>query len=196
MNSHFFAYLFRLRYIDRWSLMRNVSRENVAEHSFHVSVLTHALCTIGNEVYKKSLPTEKIVTAALFHDATEVITGDIPTPVKHHNPSMLNNFREIEQLAANKLVSMVPDELRDAYAPMFAFDSDYLSKEHQKYIKAADKLDAYLKCASEVSAGNREFSVAKSQLWEILMKSEMEEIQYFLEHFAPSFEKTIDEISD
>ncbi|MEY4480804.1 MAG: hypothetical protein RLZZ267_1482 [Bacillota bacterium] len=196
MNSHFFAYLFRLRYIDRWSLMRNVSRENVAEHSFHVSVLTHALCTIGNEVYGKSLPTEKIVTAALFHDATEVITGDIPTPVKHHNPTMLNNFREIEQLAANKLISMVPDELKDAYAPMFAADSDYLSNSHQKYIKAADKLDAYLKCASEVSAGNREFSVAKSQLWDILMKSEMEEVHYFLEHFAPSFDKTIDEISD
>lgn len=196
MNSHFFAYLFRLRYIERWSLMRNISRENVAEHSFHVSVLTHALCTIGNEVFGKQIPTDQVVTAALFHDVTEVITGDIPTPVKHHNPTMLNNFREIEQLAADQLVGMVPDAMRDAYFPLMNPDKSSIAKEHLAYIKAADKLDAYLKCASEVSAGNREFSVAKQQIWDILMKSDMEEIHYFLEHFAPSFEKTIDELNN
>jgi 5'-deoxynucleotidase len=196
MNSHFFAYLFRLRYIERWSLMRNISRENVAEHSYHVSVLTHALCTIGNEVFGKQLPVDAIVSAALFHDVTEVITGDIPTPIKHHNPSMLNNFREIEQLAADQLVSMVPDALRNAYVPMLNPSSSTLTKEQLGYIKAADKLDAYLKCASEVSAGNREFSVAKAQLWDILMASDMPEIHYFLAHFAPSFEKTIDELNN
>lgn len=196
MNSHFFAYLFRLRYIERWSLMRNISRENVAEHSFHVSVLTHALCTIGNEVFGKQIPTDQVVTAALFHDVTEVITGDIPTPVKHHNPTMLNNFREIEQLASDQLVDMVPDKMRNAYFPLMNPDKSSIAKEHLAYIKAADKLDAYLKCASEVSAGNREFSVAKQQIWDILMKSDMEEIHYFLEHFAPSFEKTIDELNN
>jgi 5'-deoxynucleotidase len=175
--------------------MRNISRENVAEHSFHVSVLTHALCTIGNEVFGKQIPTDQVVTAALFHDVTEVITGDIPTPVKHHNPTMLNNFREIEQLAANQLVDMVPDAMREAYFPLMNPDKSSIAKEHLAYIKAADKLDAYLKCASEVSAGNREFSVAKQQIWDILMKSDMEEIHYFLEHFAPSFEKTIDELN-
>src|SRR5690606_24762460 len=118
MNRHFFAYLFRLRYIERWSLMRNTMKENVAEHSYHVAVLTHALCTIANEVFRKSVPTEQAVTMALFHDSTEVITGDIPTPVKHHSAKMLGNFREIEQLASQRLLQMVPDQLQHVYRPL------------------------------------------------------------------------------
>ncbi|GAA3401629.1 5'-deoxynucleotidase [Paenibacillus hodogayensis] len=194
MESHFFAYLYRLRYIERWSLMRNVVKENVAEHSFHVCLLVHALCTIANTVYGKRLPTEQLVTAALFHDATEVFTGDIPTPVKHHNPNILRNFREIEQMAAERLANMAPEELQPEYRPLIETKST--DPEHSRYIKAADLLDAYLKCVSELSAGNREFSVAKKQIEQSIEKLDMPEIRYFLKHLAPSLEKTLDELNE
>ena len=118
MESHFIAYMYRLRYIERWSLMRSTIRENVAEHSYHVALLAHMLCEIGNHLFGKSLILDRATTMALFHDATEVFTGDIPTPVKHHNPKMLANFREIEAMAAERLLSMVPPELRETYAPL------------------------------------------------------------------------------
>ncbi|MBM7094470.1 5'-deoxynucleotidase [Bacillus sp. H-16] len=193
MESHLLAYFYRLRYIERWSLMRNVMKENVAEHSFHVSIITHSLCTIANEVFHKSVDTEKAVTRSLFHDVTEVITGDIPTPVKHHNSDMLKNFRDIEDLAAKKLVNKAPSDLKHVYQKLIA-DKD--GSELSRYIKAADLLDAYLKCMSELQAGNREFAVAKSQIEDTLQSLEMEEVHYFLTHFAPSFDKTLDEISE
>jgi len=173
--------------------MRNIMRENVAEHSYHVAVLTHALCTIANERYDRELPTDRIVSQALFHDVTEVITGDIPTPVKHHNREILSNFREIEELAAERLTSMIPDELRKVYEPLIS--DKRKTDEYSMYVKAADLLDAYLKCISELSAGNREFSVAKRQIEQSLHELNMPEVSYFLEHFAPSFEKTLDEMS-
>jgi 5'-deoxynucleotidase len=193
MDSHFFAYLYRLRYIQRWSLMRNVMKDNVAEHSFHVAVLTHALCTIANEVYGKSIPTEKVVSMALFHDATEVFTGDIPTPVKHHNPEILHNFREIEQLASDRLLSMVPEQLRETYKPLIAGKQG--EHEWKRYVKAADLLDAYLKCISESSAGNREFAMAQKQIGKTITEMNMPELDYFLAQLAPSFEKTLDELT-
>ncbi|TMW73442.1 5'-deoxynucleotidase [Alteribacter natronophilus] len=193
MESHLLAYFYRLRYIERWSLMRNVMKENVAEHSFHVSLITHTLCTIANHVYGKEIDTEKAVTHSLFHDVTEVITGDIPTPVKHHNSDMLKNFRDIEALAAEKLASKAPGELKDVYSSLIGHKGD---EAIASYIKAADLLDAYLKCTSELLAGNREFAVAKNQIQENLDRLDMEEVDYFLRHFAPSFEKTLDEISE
>ncbi|MFB7817498.1 5'-deoxynucleotidase [Paenibacillus chitinolyticus] len=193
MEHHFFAYLYRMRYIERWSLMRSTVRENVAEHSFHVSLLTHVLCTIGNEVFGRSWPTDRVVSMALFHDATEVITGDIPTPVKHHNPHILRNFRELEQLAADKLVQMIPDELRHAYEPLILGPVD---PELARIVKAADLLDAYLKCAAELSAGNREFGTAKKQIEQSITELNMPEVDYFLTRLAPSLEKTLDELSD
>jgi 5'-deoxynucleotidase len=201
MESHFFAYLYRLRYIERWSLMRNVLKENVAEHTFQVALLTHALCTIANVVYNRNVPTEQIVTLALFHDVTEVFTGDIPTPVKHHNKEILHNFREIEDIAASRLLNMVPDELKHVYAPLIGENGKNTEEtpellEQKKYIKGADLLDAYLKCVTELSAGNREFSMAKKQIEQSITKMNMPELQYFLEHMAPSFEKTLDELSE
>lgn len=193
MKSHLFAYLFRLRYIERWSLMRNTVKENVAEHSFHVALLTHALCSIGNEVFGKQLPTEKAVTMALFHDCTEVFTGDIPTPVKHHSSRALGSFREIEKLASERLIAMAPEALKHIYAPLLSGKQE--QNELRRYIKGADLLDAYLKCATELSAGNREFAVAQKQIEASLRKLGLEEVDYFLEHLAPSFEKTLDEIS-
>lgn len=193
MDSHFFAYMYRLRYIERWSLMRNVVKENVAEHSFHVAVLTHVLCTIANEEFGKQVPTDKIVSMALFHDATEVFTGDIPTPVKHHNPKILSNFREIEHLAAERLLDMIPEPLRTVYDPLINTKKadDY---ELKKYVKAADLLDAYLKCVTELSAGNREFATAQKQIEESMRNLAMPELDYFLKHMAPSLEKTLDEL--
>ncbi|WP_248930548.1 5'-deoxynucleotidase [Paenibacillus hamazuiensis] len=194
MDSHFFAYMYRMRFIERWSLMRNVVRENVAEHSFHVALLTHVLCTIANEVFGKQVPTDKAVSIALFHDVTEVFTGDIPTPVKHHNPDILANFREIEQMAAGRLLQMIPEPLRTVYEPLI--DGKKVDVDYAIYVKAADLLDAYLKCVTELSAGNREFGVAKKQLEQSIQRLDMPEVDYFLRHMAPSLEKTLDELSD
>jgi 5'-deoxynucleotidase len=177
--------------------MRNTLRESAAEHSFHVALLTHALCTIAREVFGKPVDTARAVTLALFHDVTEVITGDIPTPVKHHNPKILASMREIEALAADRLLGMVPAALRETYGPLI--DHDSLSPEDERalqWVKAADKLDAYLKCVTELAAGNREFAVAKRQIEEPLRVTDVPEVRYFLERFAPSFEKTLDEITE
>jgi len=173
--------------------MRNVVKENVAEHSYHVALLTHALCTIGNELFGRSLDVGQAVCMALFHDATETFTGDIPTPVKHRSADMLNHFRQIEQSAAEKLVSMIPERLQAAYRPLIL--GKYENSELQKYVKTADLLDAYLKCTSEMLAGNKEFATAQKQIRAAIDQMELPEAQYFLEHLAPSFEKTLDEMT-
>lgn len=190
--SAFFAYLYRLRWIERWNLMRNGISENVAEHSFHVALLTHALCSIGVQVFGKQVSVEKAVTLALFHDVTEVITGDIPSPVKHHNPAILQGFREIEALAADRLCEMVPSDLADHYRPLIR-DTD---PELARWVKAADLLDAYLKCTAEIVSGNREYLIAQKEIAQRIEELEMEEVAYFMEHFAPSFTRTLDELSE
>ncbi|HZG57677.1 5'-deoxynucleotidase [Paenibacillus sp.] len=190
MESHFFSYLYRLRYIERWSLMRNTHKESVAVHSYFVAALAHLLCTIANEVYGKAVPTDKVVSIALFHDATEVFVGDVAAPVKHSSPAVRNGFREIERAAEENIVRMIPEELRAVYAPLIQSHDDEL----YRWVKAADLLDAYLKSMSELTAGNREFAVAKTQLEASLRKLDMPEVTYFLERLAPSFEKTLDEI--
>lgn len=195
-RNHFFAYMYRLRYIKRWSLMRNVVEENVAEHSYHVALLTHVLCSIANEIYGRGVDTGAAVALALFHDASEAITGDIPTPVKHHNPGIVSSFREIEKLAADRLTGMVPEPLRDLYAPLIAGKSGGGGGELAKLVKAADLLDAYLKCTTELSTGNREFAVAKKQIEAKIAALALPEVDYFLEHLAPSVEKTLDELSE
>jgi 5'-deoxynucleotidase len=154
--NHFFAYLYRLRFIQRWSLMRSAVPENVAEHSFHVALLAHALCTIGRQVFGRGVPTERVVTLALFHDAEEVITGDIPTPVKHHNQKLLRSLRRVETLASERLLGMVPAPLLETYRPLL--HGPERDPELLAWVKAADKLDAYLKCAMELAVGNREFA--------------------------------------
>ncbi|MFB9330188.1 5'-deoxynucleotidase [Paenibacillus aurantiacus] len=205
METHFVAYLYRLRYIKRWSLMRNTTRENVAEHSYHVALLAHLLCEIGNRVFGRSLNAERAATIALFHDATEVFTGDIPTPVKHHNPRMLSNFRELEAMAGERLMGMVPDPLKEAYEPLLrelaqhapdAPPPDEEELELRRIVKAADLLDAYIKCLSELSSGNREFAVAKGQIEQSLSKLGMQETEWFLDHMASAFSKTLDELSE
>ncbi|HZG77516.1 MAG TPA: 5'-deoxynucleotidase [Paenibacillus sp.] len=190
MESHFFSYLYRLRYIERWSLMRNTHKESVAVHSYYVSALAHLLCTIANELYGKSVPLERVVSMALFHDATEVFVGDVAAPVKASNPDVRRSFRDIEEAAAESIARMIPEPLRGVYAPLVQGHDDPL----YVWVKAADLLDAYLKALSELTAGNREFAVAKTQLERALRDLNMPEVDYFLSTMAPSFEKTLDEI--
>jgi 5'-deoxynucleotidase len=194
MTNHYLAYLYRLQNIERWSLMRSTTPENVAEHSFHVALIAHALGTIAREIFNRDVNPDEAVTYALFHDATEVFTGDIPTPVKHHNPQILANFREIEALAAERLLATVPNQLQETYRPLL--NRKPVNPDIEQILKAADLLDAYLKCTSEMSAGNREFATARRQSEEKLRHLNMPEIEWFLDHLAPSFERTIDELSE
>jgi len=192
MTSYNFpAFLYRMKNIYRWSLMRNTEHESVALHSYYVSIWTHMLCSVANEIYHKSVPTDYVVSMALFHDATEVFVGDIAQPVKHSSPQILEHFREIESAAAQTLMGMLPEELQAVYRPLI-LEHD---PELYKYVKGGDLLDAYLKCVSELNAGNMEFSFAKKQILESLHKLEMPEVDYFLAYMAPAFEKTIDELT-
>jgi 5'-deoxynucleotidase len=198
LNYHFSAYLYRLQYIQRWSLMRSTAPENVAEHSFHVALLTHMLCSIGNVHYGRTLNAERAATMALFHDASEVFTGDIATPVKYNNPRLLTSFREMERIAAERLTGMIPPELQGIYTQLMQPEDSSPDSEDvllHSYVKAADRLDAYLKCVWEVAAGNREFAAAKEQTAAKLRGLGLQEVDYFLTHMAPSFEMSLDELS-
>ncbi|GAC1402864.1 MAG: 5'-deoxynucleotidase [Chloroflexota bacterium] len=192
--SHFFAYMHRLRYIRRWSLMRNTDSENVAEHSFQVALITHALCTIARTQFGKDVSPNAAAVLALFHDVDEVITGDIATPVKHHNPAILRSFREVEDLAAERLFNMLPESLRGSYRGLLL--KSHADESLLEWVRAADRIAAYLKCAGEVASGNRDFLVAMKQTGASLTALGMQEVEYFLKTFAPSFEKTLDELSE
>jgi len=192
--GHFFAHVFRLRFIHRWPLMRSALPEDTAQHTFHVAVLTHALCTIGREVFGKEINTAGAVTLALFHDIEEVIIGDIATPVKHHDEAILGALRQIEALAAERLLGMIPEPLIATYRPLIReADRD---KSLMQWVKAADALDALLKCRVELALGNRDFVVAGQQLEEKVHNLGLPEVAYFLEHFGASFERTLDELQE
>jgi 5'-deoxynucleotidase len=192
--SHFFAHVYRLRYIQRWPLMRNAVTEDTAQHTYHVAVLTHALCTIGREVFGRQVDPGQAVILALFHDVEEVLTGDIAAPIKHHDAEVLGALRQIEALAAQRLLAMVPDNLLPTYQPLIGeADRD---PELIHWVKAADTLDALLKCRVELAMGNREFAVAARQLETKVRSLGMPEVDYFLEHFGPSFERSVDELEE
>ncbi len=190
MNHSFFAYLFRMRYIARWALMRNTRTENVEEHSYEVAVLAHALAVIGRDVFHKEIDPDQAAVTALFHDAPEIITGDMPTPVKYHNPSLQNAYKQVEAAAQDRLLSMLPPELVPAYEPLVR-ESD---RKVRRYVKAADKLSAYIKCVEELKAGNSEFKKAAEQTMAALKDMGMEELEYFTEKFLPAFSLTLDEL--
>lgn len=178
--------------------MRSTAPENVAQHSFQVALLAHMLCSIGNVHFAGSLNADRAAAMALFHDATEVFTGDIATPVKHGNPRLLASFRDMERAAADRLGAMIPPELGMIYKPLLQPQDSPPGSEDallHRYVKAADQLDAYLKCVWEVAAGNREFAAAKLQTAAKLRRLELPELEYFLEHMAPGFEMSLDELS-
>ena len=178
-EHNFFALISRMKYIDRWALMRNTETENIQEHSHQVAVLAHALAVIANQRFGAHLDPGRVAVAALYHDATEIITGDMPTPIKYYNSTLRDSYKQVEAAAADRLLSMLPPELRPEFEP---------------YVKAADKLSAYLKCVEEVKAGNSEFRLAKEQTWAALMEKPLPALQYFIDQFLPSFELTLDEL--
>ena len=190
MDHSFFAYIFRMRYIARWALMRNTRTENVEEHSYEAAVLAHALAVIGRDVFHKEIDPDKAAVAALFHDAPEIITGDMPTPIKYYNPEIKTAYGQVEAVAQDKLLSMLPPELAPAYEPLVR-ESDL---EIRRYVKAADKLSAYIKCVEELKAGNAEFKKAAEQTLAALEEMDMEELGWFIEKFLPAFHLTLDEL--
>lgn len=191
--SHFFAYLSKMRFVTRWGLMRNTYVENLLEHSLQVALVAHALGVIRNALFGGNVNPERAATLALFHDAGEVITGDIVSPIKHFNPKIRQAHAEIEEIARQRLHGMLPDTLRAAYEPLL-FPDD---QEHDAWelVHAADKLCAYLKCLEELRAGNEDFAKAAQALERDVNKLPQPEVKYFLEHFAESFKKTLDELN-
>ena len=187
----FFAYLSRMRYISRWGLMRNTFQENIQEHSHMVAVLAHTLAVIRRDVLGKPADPGLAAAAALYHDAPEILTGDLPTPIKYYNPDIRDAYREVEQFSARKLLDMLPESLRPAFDPLLREDYD---PELRRLVKAADKLSAYIKCVEELKAGNGEFRQAAEQTLEALKGYELPELDYFMEHFLPAFGLTLDEL--
>lgn len=192
-HSHFFAHLSRMKLIFRWPLMRNVQQENISEHSLQVAMVAHALALISNKKYGTNLNAEKIALMAMFHDATEILTGDLPTPVKYQNNAIATEYKKIEKLAEKQLLSLLPEEFIEDYQPLL--DSEYQDKESEKVVKAADTLCAYIKCLEEIAAGNNEFVPAKRRLDEMLQQRMTPAVQYFIDVFIPSFSLALDDIS-
>lgn len=191
MSYHFFAYLSRMKYIDRWGLMRNTFTENIQEHSHMVAVLAHALAVIGREKFGSAVDPGEAAIAGLYHDAPEILTGDLPTPVKYDNPAIKNAYKAVENVAADKLLTMLPEELRGAFAP---YVREELDGELLLVVKAADKLSAYIKCLEELKAGNREFKQAAEQTRAALDQMPLPALGYFMAEFLPGFELTLDEL--
>jgi len=191
MKECFFAYLSRMRYIGRWSLMRNAMPENIQEHSHMVAVLAHALGVIRRDVLHIPCNPEEAAAVALFHDSSEILTGDLPTPIKYHSRKIRDAYKQVETLACNKLLDTLPPELRPAYETLLTGKTQ--AQVHD-LVKAADKLSAYIKCIEERKAGNNEFLSAEGQIRQLLEGYGMPEVDYFLAHFIPSFELTLDEL--
>ncbi len=190
MKTSFYAYLSRLRWIKRWGLKRNAHEENVMEHSWEVSVIAHTLALIKNRYFNGAVDANAIATAALYHDITEVITGDLPTPIKYHSKQITLAYKQIEQQAEKELLGLLPEKLQADFAVLIQHKK--MPAGHEEIIKAADKISAYLKCQAELKAGNREFEMAAEQLAIALDKSEQDEVIFFMTYFAPSCGLTLD----
>ena len=190
IGSHFFAYLSRMRFIQRWALMRNTALENVQEHSHQVAVLAHALAVIRNRCFGGRVDPGTVAVAALYHDASEILTGDMPTPIKYDNPAIQRAYKQVESVAEEKLLSMLPDDLREAFRPAITIPDENI----RAVVKAADKLSAHIKCLEEEKAGNHEFCAAARQTRQALEDMHLPEVDLFLEEFLPSFRLTLDEL--
>ncbi|MBE7061200.1 MAG: 5'-deoxynucleotidase [Clostridiales bacterium] len=187
----FFAFLNRMKYIKRWSLMRSVREENIMEHSQQVAVIAHALALINNKIYGKSVDISKVVMLAQYHEVSEVITGDLPTPIKYFNPEIKSAYKDLEKHASERLINMLPTELKDEYNQYILPETD---SEEYKIVKCADRLSAYLKCVEEVKAGNSEFKKAKTSIGNELKNLKRQDVDYYLREFAPAFELALDEL--
>lgn len=188
--SSFYAYLSRLRWIKRWGLKRNAHEENVMEHSWEVAVIAHTLALIKNRYFLGDVDANAIAAAALYHDITEVITGDLPTPIKYHSPAILGAYKQIEQQAETELLKLLPEELRPDFRKLISHDE--IPEPNLQIIKAADKISAYLKCQAELKAGNSEFELAAEQLAKNIHDLKQPEVMFFMAAFAPSCQLTLD----
>ena len=188
LKSHFFAMLSRMKNINRWGLMRNVRNENLCEHSFETAVIAHALAEIANNRLGAELDADKIAVCALFHDTTEILTGDMPTPVKYYNDDIKKAYKQVEKTAQDKLLSLLPDYLKNSYSRVY--ETDIIT---ESYVKAADKLSALIKCIEELSMGNKEFESAKKSTEKSIKELNLEAADIFLKEFIPSYSLTLDE---
>ena len=190
MPESFFPMISRMRYINRWGLMRNTQPENIQEHSHQVAVLAHALAVIQNRYFGGQVDPGAVAVAALYHDASEILTGDMPTPIKYDNPAIRTAYKDVEAVAEGKLLRMLPPELQSAYAPVLTA----MDPEVERLVKAADKLSAHIKCLEELKAGNAEFREAAAQTRKALEAFDLPEVRYFMDTFLPSFSLTLDEL--
>ena len=179
-----------MKYIGRWGLMRNSRVENIQEHSLQVAMIAHGLAVIKNKFFGGDIDAEKVAAVAMYHDASEIITGDLPTPVKYHNKEIIASYKDLENKANEKILALLPKEMQEEYGKLFFCEDDAI----HKLVKAADKLSAYVKCIEETNSGNPEFSTAKITIENWLNSCEMPEVAYFMEHFIDGFTLTLDEM--
>ena len=187
----FFAYLNRMKYIKRWSLMRSVCDENIQEHSQQVAIIAHALALIAKENFNKEIDVAKTVLIAQYHEVGEVITGDLPTPIKYFNPEIKTAYKDLEEKACKRILNMLPENLKGKYEEYIMPDTE---TEEYKLVKYADRIAAYIKCIEEIKAGNSEFKKAKKSIEAELKASKRQEVAYYLKEFAPAFDLTLDEL--
>lgn len=190
-HYNFFAMVNRMKLINRWALMQNTQTENIAEHSHSVAVLAHALALIGNKEFGRCYNADRVAVFALYHDTTEVITGDMPTPVKYYNDEIKNVYKEVEAVAGKRLLKMLPDEYKSDYAPLF--EKQEGDEDLWKLVKAADKISALIKCIEEYRMGNKEFEIALEAQEKKIDEINLPEVQFFKEHFLPAYYLTLDE---
>ena len=191
MANEFYALLGRMRYITRWGLMRNTFSENIAEHSYQTAVLAHALALIRRDVLKLPTPDpDRCAVATLYHDASEILTGDLPTPIKYYNPEIKTAYKQVERVAGERLLNMLPPELRASYEHDVLEDDEALAP----IVKGADKLSAHIKCLEEQKAGNTEFDTAARQTWEAIQAMDRPELNWFVEHCLGAFALNLDQL--
>lgn len=193
MSSYFYAFLSRMKYINRWALMRNTSEETLSQHSHEVAAVAYALCVIGNRRYGKQYNAERASLLGLYHDMPEILTGDMPTPVKYFNPEIKEAYKKVEDFASEKLLGTLPDDLREDFR--FLFYKKDEDAELWKIVKAADKLSALIKCIEERKAGNLEFAKAEQSTRESILAMALPEAQDFIEEFLPGYELTLDQLT-
>lgn len=191
MDYNFFAIINRMKYIARWSLMHSLEQENVMEHTEQVATIAHALAVIKNKLYDGNADIAKVLLYALYHETGEVVTGDLPTPVKYYNEDIKTAYKAIEKTSCDKILSTLPAELKDEFSPYVLPDE---SSVEYGLMKSADKISAYLKCVAELRLGNKEFKKAKSSIEKELKNKNRPEVEYFMKNFVPAFEKTLDEL--
>ncbi len=193
-KNHFFAMLSRMKYINRWGLMRNTIKENISEHSLEVSYIAHALGNINNEIFKGDIDASRLALLGMYHDVTEIITGDMPTPVKYYSETIRNAYKEVEAVASEQLLTGLPDGFKKIYAPLLMETEQ--EKENWKYVKAADKLSALIKCIEEERMGNKDFSQARKTIENSINEMNLPEVKYFMDNFLPAYNLTLDESNE